>query len=545
VGWVPASCLLAGCLLAGRLLAGRLLAGRLLALCLLAGCLQAGDPAFAQGLRPDEDPFQRVGRTAGESGRNPAPTARRQPEAAPVPARRRTPARPVVAGEPRADDPQAVAAPAPGSAAPPRAPRPRQQNFRSLERPRNTAVPNPPPDAIVHQGLPPPPAPRRGQSSVTDPYAPLGLRAGTLLVFPTADAAVGYDSNPERRSGATKGSGFARGEAGLTLRSDWAAHELTADVKGGYNRYFRTPEADRPDGQGRIALRLDATRDTAFDFELRGRVDSDRPGSANLTSQAEGRPLIYQYGGSAGVTQRFNRLALSVRGSVDRSDYADAALSGGQILSQSDRNLTQYGVRARAAYELTPGLVPFADVLVDTRKYDDLVDSAGYRRDSDGLQLRAGSSFEITRTLTGEVAAGYGLRRYEDQRLRDLKGPVVEATLAWAISPLTTARLRGATEFEETTLVGSSGSITRRLSAELSHALLRNLLITAGASYGRADFQGVRRQDDTLRLALGADYALTRNLVLRASYAHEATKSDAPGNNLSANVWLFGVRTQF
>ncbi len=245
------------------------------------------------------------------------------------------------------------------------------------------------------------------------------------------------------------------------------------------------------------------------------------------------------------MTQRFNRLALSARASVDRSDYADAPLGNGQVLSQKDRNLTQYGLRLRAGYEISPGLTPFAEALVDTRKYDQATDSTGFRRNSDGLQLRAGTSLELTRTLTGEIAAGYGLRRYEDQRLSDLRAPVVEAVLSWAMSPLTTLRLRGATEFEETTIAGSSGAVTRRLSAELSHAFLRNLTATATASYGRSNFQGVTRQDDTLRAGFGIDYALTRNLVLRGSFNHERTTSNVAGNNISGNVWLFGVRGQF
>ncbi len=519
----------------------------------LGGFGLAAPPAHAQSLRADDDPFARVGVTAGEAGRRGPPVRARRPEvAAPAPLRARTPKRAPLRGvgastDPLFADPQAVD----GQAAdgrpvePPRPPRPKLQNFRSLERPPNSAALEPAPGGLVAQGLPPPPAPRRAPPSVVDPYAPLGLRLGTLQVFPSIETSIGYDTNPERRAGAKKGSAFARGEAGLSLRSDWAVHELSADIRGGYNRYFSLPNADRPDGSGRVGLRLDAAKDTAFDVELRGRVDSQTPGSANLTGQAQGRPLITQYGGSAGVTQRFNRLALSARGSVDRTDYADAKLGGGQVLSQKDRNLTQYGLRLRAGYEVSPGFMPFAEVLLDTRKYDLKADSTGFRRDSDGAQVRAGTSIELTRTLTGEVSAGYGLRRYEDQRLGDLRSPVVEAVLNWAMSPLTTLKLRGATEFEETTIAGSPGAITRRLSAELSHAFLRNLTATATASYGRSDFQRVTRQDDTLRAGFGLDYALTRNLVVRGSFSHERTTSNVPGNNISANVWLFGVRGQF
>ncbi|MGL5138275.1 MAG: outer membrane beta-barrel protein, partial [Beijerinckiaceae bacterium] len=425
--------------------------------------------------------------------------------------------------------------------------RPAQQSFRSLERPVNTAVLAPNGEQLVNQGLAAPLTPRRARQSAEDPFAPNGLRLGTFVVSPTVDLQGGYDSNPERRDSTQrrKGSTFARAEAGLGLRSDWSRHQLSAEIRGGYSRFFATPDANRPDASGRANLRLDATRDTAFDAELRGRLDTQTPGGANLTGTAVGRPFVYQTGASAGVTQRYNRLALSARASVDRSDFEDAKLSGGQTLSQRERNFTQYGLRLRSGYEVTPGIIPFAEALIDTRRYDEKRDGAGFQRDSTGLQLRLGSSFELTRTLTGEIIGGYGLRRFEDQRLRDLRGPVVEAGLSWFASPLTTLRLRAATEFDETTIAGSSGSINRRIGAEISHAFLRNLALTAGVSFARADFTGIVRRDDTLRMTLALDYNLGRNAVLRASYANERTTSNTPGNNISANVWLFGARMQY
>ncbi len=511
---------------------------------LLTSSLLAAPETFAQSaLRGtvDEDPITRTGRTASESTRNQpltTPTGTRADTSRPLRQRkvtRRTvnnPEGPVASGT----APQLLDAR-----------RPTQQNFRRFERPVNTAVINPNGEQLVNQGLLPPLTPRRRRAATVDPYSPLGLRTGSFLIFPTLDTQIGYDTNPERRASGQrkKGSALARTEAGFTARSDWSSNEATAEFKAGYSKYSATPDANRPDAQARIGYRHDVSKDTALDFELRGRLDTQTPGSANLTDSVKGRPLTYQTGASAGITQRFNRLAVSARATLDRSDFTDATLRNGLTLSQKDRNLTQYGLRLRTGYEITPGIIPFAEALIDTRQYDKRIDSTGFERNSNGLQLRLGTSFEMTRTLTGEVLAGYGLRRFEDQRLRELRGPVVEGSLAWAVSPLTTLRLRGTTEFEETTQTGSSGSVTRRLSAELSHAFLRNLVFNAGASFGRADFNGINRSDDTLRANLGVDYSVNRNLVLRANYAHERSTSNVVGNNISSNIWLFGARLQY
>jgi hypothetical protein len=124
---------------------------------LLAGTMLGSSPVLAQTLRGtvDDDPIQRTGRTAGEPVRNQVtPTGRRADNAEPLRqnVRRRT------AGSAGAA-PQAAAEPA--GAAPTTAVtrRPAQQNFRSLERPINTAVTAPGPEQIVHQGLTPPPPP--------------------------------------------------------------------------------------------------------------------------------------------------------------------------------------------------------------------------------------------------------------------------------------------------------------------------------------------------------------------------------------------------
>jgi hypothetical protein len=183
---------------------------------------------------------------------------------------------------------------------------------------------------------------------------------------------------------------------------------------------------------------------------------------------------------------------------------------------------------------------------VDTRQYDRKLDAAGLRRSSDGVQVKAGTTFELSRLLTGEVAAGYGLRRYDDPRLPDLRGPLAEAALTWAATPLTTLRLRGITEFEETIATNSSGALTRRLSLELSHAFLRNLVGTATASAERSDFQGAsNRVEDTYRTGLGLDYTLNRHMVLRGSWEYERIVSNQPGEGVSSNIFLFGLRVRY
>ncbi len=428
---------------------------------------------------------------------------------------------------------------------PPRASRPVQaQRTRGVTQRQFRA----PPPAVA--GLPPPtdpPPPRRRRAAAEeDPYAPLGLRLGSVTLRPAITNSVGYDTNPQRISGATRnGSVFSRHEGELAVQSDWNVHELKGTLRGGYSRYVRDSDASRPDAAGTLDLRLDATRDTRILLESRLNLDTQRPGSPDLTASVKGRPQIYQYGASAGVTHDINRLQLTLRGSVDRSDYEDAKLSSGAILSQKDRNQTQYGLRARAAYELTPGIKPFVQGEIDTRQFDESRDSSGYARSSQGLTGRVGSTIEISRQLTGEVSAGYQDRAYDDDRLKNLRGLIGDAAILWSPTPLTTVTLRGTSELGDTTIAGSSGTTARRATLEVAHALRRNLTVTGFANFGRTEYDGQGLREDSTSVGARVEYKLTRTFSVRASFTHERLNSTAQGSDYTANVAQVGLRVQF
>lgn len=388
------------------------------------------------------------------------------------------------------------------------------------------------------------PVPPRRKRPEVDYFAPLGWRFGGVTVLPAIEADVGYDSNPNRSSGPHRGSPVYRAAGEVRLQSDWSRHALSGALRGSYSAYPDVRGADRPTGEGRVNLRLDALRDTWFDIDGRFVIDTQRPGSPDLPGGVTDRPIVASGGLSTGVSQRFNRLVLGLKGSVDRTIYEDARLANGATLNQSDRNYTQYGLALRAGYEVHPGFQPFVEGTLDTRRHDQFIDSSGYARDSNGVGLRVGTTYEITRKLAAEVAVGYQRRDYDDPRLAPLRGPIVDAAVIWSATPLTTVRLRAATNLDETTVVGASGIVAKRASLELEHALRRYLTLTGTLTFTQNDYQGVYLVEDGLAGSLKLDWKLTRALAVRASFTHERLKSTSPGDDYTANVFLLGLRLQ-
>ncbi len=389
--------------------------------------------------------------------------------------------------------------------------------------------------------MPPMPAPARRPPREEDPYAPLGIRAGSMLLRPAIEVGGGYDTNAARSGTTRKGSAVYRTEAELAANSNWSQHQLDIALRGGYTGYSSLDAANRPEGDARIALRLDATRDLTFDAALTGRIDTETPSNVNLPAGATKRTPFFTTGTSLGATQRFGRLSVGLRGTLDRSIYTDVE-SGGVTTSQEGRNFTAYGLRLRAGYEVSPGISPFAEAGIDRRTHDLSVDSGGFRRDSQGTTVRVGSTFELARTLTGEASVGYTFRAYEDARLAFLRAPVVDASLTWSISPLTTLNLRAQSEVAETTLANSAGAVAYRGTATLTHAFLRNFTATATLGFSRTDYDGVNRQETGVNAGMRLEYKFNRMMALRGAYAFEKTHVNAAGESYNAHTFLLGMR---
>lgn len=402
----------------------------------------------------------------------------------------------------------------------------------------------PPPTVAAIPTLPQPKRPKPDP----DPFAPLGVDVGSLRLFPFVETGIGYDSNPNRLSSEVQGSIYNRTDGGLKLESEWSRNSLTADLHGGYSDYFQFHAADRPDAAATIVGRVDVTRDTQINSETRFSLSTQQPGSPQIALPGAvfitNRPLITTYGETLGVTQNFNRLQVSLRGSFDRLTFGDATQSDGTPLLLSTEDYNDYGLTGRVGYELTPGFIPFMQVTGDLRRHDQFLDFNGFARDSDGVLATVGTKYEFTRLLTGEIGVGYGERTYVDPRLPKLAAPVLNGNLVYTATPLTTITLRTATDFSETTDVDTSGAVTHLVGLDITHALMRDLTLKASGTYQNFNFIGEAVNESLYTATLGAEYSLTRSVVIRGSFTHERLQSNVPGSDYTANVFLLGLRLQ-
>ncbi|MET0678244.1 MAG: outer membrane beta-barrel protein [Bradyrhizobium sp.] len=399
--------------------------------------------------------------------------------------------------------------------------------------------------------------PRRKRLKVDDdPFGAVGDYLGPFMVKSAVEISAGYDTNPGRLAN-ERGLPFWVVAPEFLAVSDWERHALVADLRGSFTGYGGALPAnidegvnaaptnlDRPDFTGHVDGRLDVTRDTDITAQLRLRAATDNPGSPNIQAGLSEYPVYTTIGSTVGFDQRFNRLQVSAGATVDRTSYQQSRLTDGSTFSNDDRNFNQYGGIGRISYEVLPWLKPFAEVEGDSRVHDQQIDREGYRRDSSGGYAKAGSSFELTRLLTGEVSIGYAARNYVDPRLNRLEGFLTTASLVYAATPLTTAKFFSDTQLAETTVAGASGVLVRTYTVEVDHDFRRWLTAIGKFTLGTLDYQGFGRSDKTYSLEGNVIYKMTRNLWLKGTLRRDELDSNIAGASSTGTVAMVGVRLQ-
>jgi len=249
-------------------------------------------------------------------------------------------------------------------------------------------------------------------------------------------------------------------------------------------------------------------------------------------------------GAFAGLTHRFNRVELAGKVDAERTRYQASVLTDGSTVSNDDRNYNQFTGTLRGSYELTPGVKPFVEASLDTRRHDLEVDSSGFARNSNGTTVKAGSTLELTRVLTGEVALGYTRRNYEDARLEAVAGLIGDASLIWTASALTTVKFTGTSSTGESTVPNVSGVLNRSVGLQVDHAFRRWLIGSVKLGAGLDNYVGMDRTDRHFSAGLGMTYKIGRTVQVKGEFRQDWLRSNVAGNDYTASTFLLGLRFQ-
>ncbi|MEM9288874.1 MAG: outer membrane beta-barrel protein [Pseudomonadota bacterium] len=372
-----------------------------------------------------------------------------------------------------------------------------------------------------------------GWADISRPeFDPIGIRAGSFDVYPKLQAVAEYNSNVFARAE------DVRADAVLTIRpeieanSTWSVHRLdfsafiessfypSIDDEGHTDVGLRTSGAYEISG----ATVLSAEAGYAYIHEDRGDIDT--------AFTVDGPIGLDRIDASLGLTHRFNKLQVGIRGGYDRFNYDDGLLADATVVDQDFRDRTQMSAQATARYALSPEFgfyvsAGYKDVDNDfSRSSGDFIEGLDLERDFDEINTDAGIAVEITDVLYATLGVGYFTARFDDPLFDNENGLRVRGDLLWNISSITTIRADVARETQAASSPIAPIRVNTSIDLGVDHELLYNLILTADARYQIRDFDPIDRTDDEYRFGLSGLYLLSNLARVRFAYVFE--RRDSP-----------------
>nr|WP_282449355.1 outer membrane beta-barrel protein [Roseibium sp. CAU 1639] len=362
-----------------------------------------------------------------------------------------------------------------------------------------------------------------------------GIRLGSFTFTPQVTVSGGYTDNRSQSSTGTSG-GLYRISPDLSLTSDWSRHELDLSLRGSYTGY----PGDSNDNEGTVfaagSLRLDVTEATRVTTTISYSYSQEDDGSAE--SSGSGTDYDQEFAASVAGTRALGIVAATATVGADRNVYTS---DGGG--SQSGRDNTLYSAGLRLGGNTDSVFSPFVEGALLLRRYDQTCsDSLCEKRDANGYEVKGGVTIASGPKVTGELGAGWRIEDIEDNRLDALSGLVVDASLVWSPSRLTTVTAGLGTSFEATDIDGASGSIIYSGDLRLAHGFSDRFVAETGLGYSYRTYEGVSIEERTLTGFGGVTFALTQNIAVTADYTHRRFDSSQDGSDYTENAVEAGLR---
>jgi hypothetical protein len=406
-------------------------------------------------------------------------------------------------------------------------------------------------DTLNRNDVPPTPQPRNQETvdeaelddtEAEDPYAALGIRLGSFLLFPELTSETVYNDNIFLSSTAPEDDWSLELTPSMRLESVWSRHSLTGTLSGVRSYHDRFTSENDETFEATATGRLDILSTTNLVAEANYSEAFEDRSSTDFPDNAAERPRTRNSDALLEGNHTFNRVTLTLRGNISEEEFDDSTSDTGAIINNSDRDYTEYRLTGRVAYEFQPGVSAFFETSANERDFAEAIDDDGTINGSEGHDVQGGLSFKLSGNLTGEASAGYAIQKPDDASLEDIDGLIFNAGLEWRASGLTKVRLDASSEIAETTEIGSAGNIVRAVELSVEHRPRQHILLGAAVGYEVETTSGSDDEDKEWVIGLTGEYNFSRSVALMIGYEHLESFSSDPGSDYAVDEVRMGLR---
>lgn len=376
-----------------------------------------------------------------------------------------------------------------------------------------------------------------------EPFAPLGIRAGTVTLRPSLSQGLRATTNADNSS---DGGSALLSETRLRARAttDWSRHSAWLDFDGTYDKTISGEDYSAPNIGLRGGFQLDLGARTTVKGEAGYRFRQEDPSAPTTILGTSNRPGVQELDASLGVRHEFGKFFADVKGRVNRTTYGDAKFSDGSRVSQKDRDNNFASIALRGGFEMSPAIKPFAEVEIGKLVYDEKVDFNGFRRSGIRTGLRGGVEIDFGEKMSGEFAIGYLRQGIEDDRLSAVEGLSVDAAIKWSPQRGTDVDIGLLTRAEGATAPGESGSVYYEGTVGIKRQVRANLDLNAKLIASLRDNKDDSGLDKGFGAEIGATYWFNRFVGLDISARHQLTRSEIDTRRSDETSIYVGVTLQ-
>lgn len=379
-------------------------------------------------------------------------------------------------------------------------------------------------------------------------YEAVGIKTGGFTLYPRVTATVEHNDNIYANDVLVESDTIWRVKPEVAARSNWSRHALGAFASASINRYSDFDTENTEEYTLGVNGRLDIVRGSNVSGSVQYQKLTE-PRTSPQSPASSAKPIEYELFTSklTGVKE-FNRVRLTGRLTDYDYNYDDGVSVGtlavpARPVDQDFRDRNEFYFSGKAEYAVSPDTALFLQVVGNNKDYD----LATSDRSSDGYVATVGSNFELTDVIRGDIAVGYMKQSYDSPLYNKIDGFSAEGKLEWFPTALTTLTATGGRTIEESTTSGSPGYISNTIGVNIDHELLRNVLLSANASYGKDAYEKIDRDDKRTGAGASVAYLLNRRVgvFLTYTYLKQDSSGAAHGTSFTDNKIAASVALQF
>ena len=349
-----------------------------------------------------------------------------------------------------------------------------------------------------------------------DPYAPVGLRAGGVIYYPSLTAGTVVTSNVEQAASGAESAVGARLNPSLRFESDSVRHSWTGEAHYDGVRYADQKNLDTHEADVFTRLRLDIRRHTRAEFEAGYNLEQTGLADSEVPATAVGYRTEHLINTVAALIHDFGPLETRVKAGLGGKLYDDVELSDGGSEDNADRDYATPSLSLRATYIDPPVIKPYLQAAYEPRHYFRKKDRNGLRRSSEGLSANAGAVIDGAPFWSGDLAVTYLWRDYEDATLESNDAFGLTGSLSWRPQELTEIVLAFGTSLDDSGSATSSSNRNWTGRIDVTHGIRENADMLAGAGI---EIEETELGDDiTYDANLGLAWKLGPSLAWTAGY---------------------------